>query len=61
MIEENPARGGKRKGAGRKPSEVKIGRFAGRIEQSLLDLMKDKGYTSREVLEWAIPLLTKKD
>ena len=53
-------RGGKREGAGRRPSPVEIGRFAGRMEQPLLDLMKSKGYTAREVMEWAIPLIEKK-
>lgn len=59
-MNKKESRGGKRESAGRKPSKVEIGRFAGRIEQSLLDSMKAKGHTSRSVLEWAIPLIKKK-
>ena len=53
--------GGQREGAGRKPSGITMKRGAFRISEELSNLMKEKGYTAREVLEWAIPLITKKE
>ena len=53
------SQGGRREGAGRKPSGIPMKRGAFRISEELDALMKLKGYTAREVLEWAIPLITK--
>lgn len=52
--------GGQRQGAGRTPSEIKTTRGAFRISSELSELMKSKGYTAREILEWAIPRIDKK-
>ena len=52
---KNKTQGGKRSGAGRPKQNV--GRVACRLDNELIDLMKSKGYTAREALEWAIPKL----
>lgn len=60
---EKKTKGGKREGSGRKPYlEQPTIQVNARVPQDVRDLIREKGYTIREAIEWAaerMPVKTK--